>query len=352
LRQLLETGTRLQLEQPAEILEILDRLGRTAYRMLLAGQTGSGRQSMINALIGREILPIEGNGSEERAMVVKNSQLDDCRIRFEDGSSRQFSVDEVAHTLPVNQSDTADAKSPGAGRTVRWIELDVPARFLPEDLEIVYLPALPQAREQREAVIRRFTPLTDAVIFVLDSCRPIDRAESNFIAEILAQTPDIFFIQTKIDQYPEEWEQVLRRNQEILKAQFNDRLTRATIWPISSKRLLLAASAEDAGALRRSRFESMERGLREFLAVLDVKLCTEAIRAATAFHRAGLADLHERADSTAGNDEPAQPQSGQLADAWDQLGRQISATSELVEQQASRMGQGAGSPAGALAAPG
>jgi TIR domain/Dynamin family len=350
VRQLLETGARYGLQPPVDIHEYRSKREHTSHRVLLVGERGRGRRSIINALIGREIIPVDADSSGGQALVVKHSELEDYRIRFEDGSTRQLGADELTRCLSLNQNDIVGAASAGTSQPIRWIELDLPARYLQKDVEIVYLPPPPQAGDQRAAMVRRFAPLADAVTFVLDSCRPIDRAESSFIGEILAQTPDIFFIQTKIDQYPEEWEQVLRRNQEILKEQFDDRLASATIWPISSKRLLHAASAEDAGALRRSRFEDMEHGLRDFLTRLDVTLCAKAIRAATAYHRAGCAALSERVDSATGDDGRLQPQADRLA-AWDRLGHQIRETAALVEREASRIAATASSPAGPVTAP-
>jgi len=110
-------------------------------------------------------------------------------------------------------------------------------------------------------------PFADAVIFMLDSSQPIIQPELGFIDKILSKTPHILFIQTKIDlQRRENWQALLRRNQEILQERFGNRLTDTLVRPISSTNLLKATQAEDGDDyLRVSRYSQLAAVLQVFL---------------------------------------------------------------------------------------
>ena len=67
-----------------------------------------------------------------------------------------------------------------------------------------------------------------------------------FIDAILNVTRNIFFIQTMIDLYGRDhWQEMQRRNQNILTERFGDRLVDARVWPISSSLLLKGAQTGD-----------------------------------------------------------------------------------------------------------
>lgn len=106
---------------------------------------------------------------------------------------------------------------------------------LPDDVEIVESVAFPLPVEDLTRADAQ-TSGADAVIVVLDSGRPIDRQEVSLIDSILAVRPNVYFAQTGLERYPQEWKAIQARNEDILRAQFSGRLVSCTVRPVSNKR--------------------------------------------------------------------------------------------------------------------
>src|SRR5207248_1651765 len=115
------------------------------------------------------------------------------RLRFEDGSHKHVTQDELSR---YGSQVVADAEgTPQLDQTIRWIEVDVPARFLPEKVCICDTPGLGAMHAKHAEITHRFVPDADAVIFVVDSGQPIVQAETKFIDQLLSVTPSLFFVQ-------------------------------------------------------------------------------------------------------------------------------------------------------------
>ncbi|HET6261923.1 MAG TPA: hypothetical protein VFG99_06750, partial [Chloroflexia bacterium] len=101
---------------------------------------------------------------------------------------------------------------------------------------------------------------------------------------------NIFFVQTKIDQYSkEDWQNIQSRNQEILKERFKGRLADTRVWPVSSTNLRKAASADgkaqEEAYLMVSRHKELTAAMQAFLArVSGWGRTTEAIAVAARYH--------------------------------------------------------------------
>jgi hypothetical protein len=156
-------------------------------------------------------------------------------------------------------------------------------------VSILDTPGLGSLYAGHAQITYRFVPEADAVIFVLESGQPVVDEDLKFVEQILAVTRNIFFIQTKIDQYnKEDWQEVQSRNQEILKARFKDRLADTRVWPVSSTNLRKAASADkktEQAYLMVSRHKELTAALQAFLArVSGWGRTTEAIAVAARYH--------------------------------------------------------------------
>ncbi len=266
LEGLAEKAKAFQLPSPPTVLEdYRGKLKANDYQVLVVGEAKRGKSTFVNALIGREILPTDVDVATCQVFRIRRAANEAYRIRFEDESQREITLAD----LPRYGSQTmADVRGlPNLNQIIRWIEVDLPAHFLPEGVSLLDTPGLGSLYSAHAQITQRFVPFADAVIFMLDSSQPIIQPELGFIDKILSKTPHILFIQTKIDlQRRENWQALLRRNQEILQERFGNRLTDTLVRPISSTNLLKATQAEDGDDyLRVSRYSQLAAVLQVFL---------------------------------------------------------------------------------------
>ena len=274
-------------EPPAALGRYRERLHENAYKVLVVGEAKRGKSTFVNALIGRDVLPTDVDVATSQVFNIRPSEREAYRVRFEDGSEREI----LQEDLPLYGSQMrADAGMISASdQIIRWIEVDVPVRFLPKGVSILDTPGLGALYAGHAQITHRFVPEADAVIFVLESGQPVVEDDLKFIEEILTVTSNIFFIQTKIDQYTkEDWHNIQRRNQEILKDRFKDRLADTRVWPVSSTNLRKAASADkkmEQAYLTVSQYEELTAALQEFLArVSGWGRTAEAVAMAAQYH--------------------------------------------------------------------
>lgn len=231
-------------EPPSSLHEHCLKLQANTYNVLVVGEAKRGKSSFVNALIGRSILPTDVDVATCQIFRIRSTPLEAYRIRFEDGSMREIAESNLAD---YGSQMVADAKGiPRLNQIIRWIEVDIPAKWLPAGVSLLDTPGLGSLYSAHAQITQRFLPFADAVIFVLDSNQPILQTELAFIETILGVTRNIFFIQTKIDQHRrEKWQALQQRHQEILQERFQDRLIDTRVWPISSTSLLKSMQADD-----------------------------------------------------------------------------------------------------------
>ncbi|MGF1471054.1 MAG: dynamin family protein [Rubrobacteraceae bacterium] len=269
LDDLISRADEFELAGPPPSLErYLQKLRENTYKVMVVGEAKRGKSTFVNALIGRDVLPTDVDVATSQVFNIRPAQREAYRLRFEDGSAQEI----MAEDLALYGSEIApDAETiPTPDQVIRWIEIEMPVRFLPDGVSILDTPGLGALYAGHARITHRFVPEADAVIFVLESGQPAVEEDLKFIEQILTVTNNIFFIQTKIDQYAkEDWENIQRRNEEILKERFKDQLADVRIWPISSTNLQKAATADkktEEAYLMVSRHKELMGALQAFLA--------------------------------------------------------------------------------------
>lgn len=268
LESVAEKAAAFDLPQPPEALaRYCQKLSDNIYKVLVVGEAKRGKSTFVNALIGRDILPTDVDVATSQVFHISPAEQPAYRLRFEDDSTQEITLEEL--TRYGSQATIDKEGIQPLSKMLRWIEVEGPITFLPKGVRLLDTPGLGALYSAHAQITQRFVPHADAVIFVLDSGHPIVQEEINFIETILGATSNIFFIQTKIDQHGREhWQEIQRRNQEILVEHFKDRLTDARVWPISSTNLRKAADPanEDAEThLMVSRHKELASALRAFL---------------------------------------------------------------------------------------
>ena len=277
-------------EHPTSLEAYQDKLRSQNYQVLVVGEAKRGKSSFINALIGRSILPTDVSVTTCQVFRICDASTDAYRVRFADGSAKEITADE----LPLYGSQTVRDRQglPTLNEIVHWIEVDTPAHFLPKGVCLLDTPGLGSLYAAHAQITQRFVRQADAVIFVLES-QPIVQEELDFLETLLAVTPNIFFIQTKIEAHTKKtWQGILQRNQEILQKRFGNRLANMTIWPISSHNLLQVSQSTEEDRedfLRVSRYSDLAIALQNFLfGATGKKRFSEIYQVTEAYHQYGL----------------------------------------------------------------
>jgi len=249
---------------PQALAASRNRLSDSRYKVLVVGEAKRGKSTFINALFGRHLLPTDVDIATSQVFLVSDAEQEAYRVRLEDDSCIEIQAEDLNK---YGSQVLADAgETPRLDQIIRWIEVNVPARFLPEGVSILDTPGLGSLHADHDRITQRFIPQADAVIYTLDSLQPLGKFDLDALARILKTTSHVLFIQTMIDKRRRaEWQGIQQRNEQLLRQHFSERLADTRVWPISSTNLMQAAESGDKDFELVSRYPELAAALRSFL---------------------------------------------------------------------------------------
>jgi small GTP-binding protein len=239
---------------------LLNRLAEDRFNLVVVGQFKRGKSSLINAILGRDILPT--------AIVPLTSVVTALRYGSQERVllRREGSDKPVALPLSTLPEYVTERGNPDNEKRVIAVDVEVPARFLRRGLYMIDTPGIGSVYQANTATTYRFLPEADAVIFVTSIESPLTETELSFVDTIRQYAERIFFVLNKVDQVPpSEREEALSFTERLLR----ERLGTATLslFPVSARQGLEGKIDGDRATVQQSGIASLEEALATFLAV-------------------------------------------------------------------------------------
>ncbi len=174
-------------------LELQKRLAADRFLVAVAGQFKRGKSSLLNAIIGCELLPVGIVPLTSAITIVRYGTAPQIIVTYRNSSYEQ--------KLPLSQlaDYVTDKGNPANCKNVEYVRIEYPSSFLRRGVEFVDTPGIGSAIEANTATTMNFIPQCDAVIFVTSIDSPLTSIELGFLNEIKKWVPKIFFIINKID---------------------------------------------------------------------------------------------------------------------------------------------------------
>jgi GTP-binding protein EngB required for normal cell division len=261
--------------------EVAGRLERLVLEVAVVGEFKRGKSSLINALLGREVLPVGALPLTAVPTVLERGE-EALLVAFADGRRQQRGLDEIARFV------TEDA-NPGNALGVARVTGRLHVPLLDEGVRLVDTPGVGSVHDHNTLSTDAYLPSLDAAVLVTSADPPISKAERAFLGRVLEHAVRLFVVLNKADYLPPE---DLDRT-----VAFTERVVRQVVpgWPGPVYPLSARPGVGDPGAFRRFR-EDLQRFLREerAAAVAD-SARRSAVRALGALRLA--LDLEQRAAS-------------------------------------------------------
>ena len=223
---------------------VRELLEKGEFNLAVCGKVKNGKSSLINALIGRELLPVCTDVATSRVFKISHSQEEKFYVVYGNGNRKEISQKELevyGSQAVINKEGEAEIEN-----TISYIQAFTPMDFLPEGVSLIDTPGIGSTYPHHTAITKQYIKQADAVMFVMNPT-PLEDIEVEFLKEIVNVTPGILFVTTKIDQNGNDSvEESLKRNRQIIeKAVGNDLPFGISMLQMSSKLLLDAATEKD-----------------------------------------------------------------------------------------------------------
>ena len=189
------------LAQAAELLgvdEVADLAAETAGRLqalrlevAVVGEFKRGKSSLINALIGREVLPVGVLPLTAVPTILEQGE-EGLVVEFADGRQEQHRLDQLARFV-------TEETNPGNHLDVAQVTARLHTPLLDAGVRLVDTPGVGSVHEHNTRSTHAYLPRLDAAVLVTSADPPISGAERAFLQRVLEHAVRLFVVLNKAD---------------------------------------------------------------------------------------------------------------------------------------------------------
>jgi GTP-binding protein EngB required for normal cell division len=249
LATLAEVAGRLGAAEVAEqTAEAAGRLAALVLEVAVVGEFKRGKSSLINALLGRQVLPVGVLPLTAVPTVLERGQ-EGLLVEYADGRGEQHPLDQLARFVT---EDANPANTLGVTRVTARLH----APLLDDGVRLVDTPGVGSVLDHNTLTTDAYLPSLDAAVLVTAADPPISKAERAFLKRVVEHAVRLFVVLNKADYLaPGDLDRTVA---------FTGRVVRQAVpgWPGPVYPLSARPGAGDPHSLRRFQ-QDLERFLGE-----------------------------------------------------------------------------------------
>lgn len=246
-----------------------DHVAQDAFRLMVVGEFKRGKSTLINALLGADVLPAKVAPCTSAITEVRQGDPPAATIHWADPARPPETVglERLRELVTIAEGDDDDeAPEPQAPSPYARVEVAWP-RLPATDVVLVDSPGLNEHAARTRLALDHLAT-ADALMLVLSAQQPLTRSELAFLDRDLAgrNLRHVFFVWNHLDALdddPAAREALERTSAERLAARAG---TSERIFFVSARRALAGRLRGDAGLVEQSGVPALEAALEGFLA--------------------------------------------------------------------------------------
>lgn len=232
------------------------RFSAHAFNLVVAGEFKRGKSTLINALVGANLLPTGVVPLTSVVTLLRYGDVAAASVTFEGGEARSIPLEILADYV-------TERGNPDNAKHVREVVVAFPAIWLKGGIRLVDTPGVGSVHSQNSEVTSRYLPEADAVIFVVSADQPLSRNELDFLAEIRRHAGKVFCLLNKIDYLsPAERDESMAFATGALRQAL---AADVPVFAVSARLALQARSGGDASQWEESGLAPFDQALQCFL---------------------------------------------------------------------------------------
>jgi len=176
---------------------LASRLGEGRFYVACLGQFKRGKSTLLNALIGEDVLPTGVVPVTAIVTVVRWGACASARVRLRDEGWRSIALDSIAEYV-------AEDRNPENEKGVTGVEVFAPSALLRDGMCLVDTPGIGSVFAGNTEATREFVPHLDAALVVIGADPPISGAELDLVEDAAKQVPRLIVVMSKADRLTDE----------------------------------------------------------------------------------------------------------------------------------------------------
>jgi GTP-binding protein EngB required for normal cell division len=241
-------------ECPCE--ELREKIRANAFNLVVVGQFKRGKTSLINALLGVDILPVAVVPLTSIVTIMTYGEALRIKVHFIDSR--------VSEIKPESLSEYVTEKgNPKNAKDVSEVVITYPSPYLKDGVRLIDTPGVGSIYQHNTDVAYQYLPKSDAALFLLSVDQPMSKAELDFLKDVKEYSNKIFFLLNKADYLSES---DLKESMEFSRTALKDALgVEVMIFPVSARRALDGKLAGSDDLVQKSMLPRFAQALNGFL---------------------------------------------------------------------------------------
>jgi len=260
----------------ARLAGVRRTLADPSVHIVVAGEFKQGKSSLVNALIGANVCPVDDDVATAVPTYVRFGQQVQAALLFDGDPSRREPIELEDVRRHVAEADrlgsmvgsqarqlvnVAAAQGNAQGGEARprpaGVEVRLPRNLLASGLVLVDTPGVGGLGSAHGAASLAAISSANAVVFVTDASQELTRSEIDFLSQARHLCPTVVCVITKTDFYP-AWRRIRELNEQHLRGRVD-----VPVVTVSSALRSRAVSANDTALNAESGFADLLRFVSE-----------------------------------------------------------------------------------------
>jgi small GTP-binding protein len=236
--------------------DLKEKVRSNAFNLVVVGQFKRGKTSLINALLGAEILPVAVVPLTSIVTIMTYGEALRTKVYFNDGK--------VAEIKPESLVEYVTEKgNPRNVKDVREVVLTYPSPYLKDGVRFIDTPGVGSIYQHNTDVAYQYLPKSDAALFLLSVDQPMNKAELEFLNDVKEYSNKIFFVLNKADYLREN---DLKESIEFSKNGLREAMgSEVKLFPVSARLALEGTAAKSDELIQKSMLPIFSKDLNRFL---------------------------------------------------------------------------------------
>ncbi|HEV7651941.1 MAG TPA: dynamin family protein [Actinophytocola sp.] len=276
----------------ARLAEAKRRLADPVINVVIAGEFKQGKSSLVNALVGAPICPVDDDAATAVPTFVRHGDEASAELMWIGEDAPREGID----LADLRKHVVEDGAGVGDPARVSGVEIRIPRAILAGGLVLVDTPGIGGLGSAHSAASLAAISLADAVLFVTSAAQELTRSEMDFLHRARKMCQTVACVITKTDFYP-SWRRIRDLDAGHLAAAGVD----IPLLPVSSALRARAVKNSDTELNTESGFPALIKIIKDQVGgSAEKRLATEAaaevaalcdhIETSFAAERAALAD--------------------------------------------------------------
>ena len=246
-----------------ELESIRQRLLAGQFRLAVLGQFKRGKSTLLNALLGDELLPTDILPVTAIPTFISAAEEIEVQVSFStEAKSVKFKPSSGQALGDFLTEYVTEKGNPHNQREVARVDVGHPAEILKQGIVLIDTPGIGSTYKHNTEVAYQVLPQCDAALFLVSPDPPITEVEIDYLKEIQQCLPRTFFLLNKVD-YLDDKEK--SSSLKFLADQLAPLYDGAPlVLPISARKGLGARLAGDIDNWKNSGMQQVEQNLIDF----------------------------------------------------------------------------------------